>query len=361
MFTVAALGLRRFLRDRSNLFMSVVLPFLVIFLVGQSAGGQSTSTVGIVESDDPLASLVLEELDLETEPFADRAAAFRAVEDTAIPAAIVFETNGSIEFLARPDVARDARAALDDAVAAANQRFVAHRQGALVGVDAATIDAAFATTAPVTVSSSRLGSTYWEGLDDFESSALTQVVLFTVLAALIASGLLVEERNSGMSRRKATAPLSMARLVAGETLGRFTIAGSQALLIVVVSAALFSVGWGNPLLTTLALALTAMVATGLGIIVANLFDSASSANGFAIMTGIVMAALGGAMAPVEIFPPVMQTVARATPHFWAIDALQSSMTGGAIADALPALAVLAAMAGVVLSAATWLHRRRLFG
>ena len=130
------------------------------------------------------------------------------------------------------------------------------------------------------------------------------------------------------------------RLVAGETLGRFTIAGSQALLIVVVSAALFSVGWGNPLLTTLALALTAMVATGLGIIVANLFDSASSANGFAIMTGIVMAALGGAMAPVEIFPPVMQTVARATPHFLAIDALQSSMTGGAIADALPALAVL---------------------
>ena len=360
MLAVASLGLRRFLRDRGNLFMAVVLPFLVIFLVGQSAGGAAASTIGVVNSDGDVARRVLANLDIDTRAFGTRGAAFRAVEDTEVSAAIVFHDDAPLEFLARTDVGRDARAALDDAVAEANQRLVIERQAAAAGADVAAVEAALATTPPVTTTSTRLGTTYWEGLDDFESSALTQVVLFTVLAAMIASGLLVEERKSGMARRKATAPISINRLVAGETLGRFAIAGFQAALIVVVTAAVFSVGWGHPLLTIAVLALLAVIATGLGLIVASVFDSSASANGFAIMTGIVLGALGGAMAPVEIFPPTMQTIARATPHYWSIEALESSMTGGSFNDVSGSLAMLLLMAAATLMAATLLHRRRIF-
>jgi ABC-type multidrug transport system permease subunit len=67
------------------------------------------------------------------------------------------------------------------------------------------------------------------------------------------------------------------------------------------------------------------------------------------------------MAPVEIFPEALQTVARLTPHFWAIDGLQSSLTGGTIGDTTVPLAVLATFAAVVLALSTVFYRLRTFG
>ena len=79
-----------------------------------------------------------------------------------------------------------------------------------------------------------------------------------------------------------------------------------------------------------------------------------------IMSGLVLAALGGAMAPVEIFPDPMQTLARFTPHFWAVEGLQTSLTGGGVGDSMQPIAILAAIATAVLVVSTWLYRRRVY-
>ena len=77
---------------------------------------------------------------------------------------------------------------------------------------------------------------------------------------------------------------------------------------------------------------------------------------------MVLALLGGAMVPLEVFPPVMQTVARLTPHAWALDALGTVVNGGSgIGAVLPQLAVLLTFASLFFAVAVVRFRRVLVG
>lgn len=68
------------------------------------------------------------------------------------------------------------------------------------------------------------------------------------------------------------------------------------------------------------------------------------------------------MVPLEIFPPVMKTVAHLIPHAWALDALNASITRSASPVAVAGdLLVLAGYAIALLSVATVLLRRSITG
>jgi ABC-2 type transport system permease protein len=242
-----------------------------------------------------------------------------------------------------------------------NQRLVVTRQAAVAGVADSDIVAAVGQAGETPVAYETIGDVIWGGLDNTDSAAMTQVVLFMFLSTLTAAGFLVQDRRLGMATRKAAAPVSIAGLVLGETLGRLWIALFQAGLIVAVTALLFDVDWGDPFLTGAVLLLFSLVATGFGVLLGTALNNPESAGGIGVMIGIVLAALGGAMAPVEIFPEALQTVARLTPHFWAIDGLQSSLTGGTIGDTIVPLAVLTGFAAVVLALSTVFYRLRTFG
>jgi ABC-2 type transport system permease protein len=78
--------------------------------------------------------------------------------------------------------------------------------------------------------------------------------------------------------------------------------------------------------------------------------------------GMVLALLGGAMVPIEVFPPVMRTLSHATPHAWAIEALHRLLlNGGGITDILPQLAALLAFAVGLLALASRRFRRQVTG
>jgi ABC-2 type transport system permease protein len=71
-----------------------------------------------------------------------------------------------------------------------------------------------------------------------------------------------------------------------------------------------------------------------------------------------MAALGGCMVPLEIFPDTLRTIAHFTPHAWGYDAFaEIQRHDGTIVDVLPQLGVLAGMAAVLLLLGAWLLRR----
>jgi ABC-2 type transport system permease protein len=77
-----------------------------------------------------------------------------------------------------------------------------------------------------------------------------------------------------------------------------------------------------------------------------------------VLFGLVLAAAGGAMVPVEVFPETMQAVAKFTPHYWAIDGFTEMVRrGGSFGDILLNLAILAGFAVLFQVLATWrLHR-----
>ncbi len=103
-------------------------------------------------------------------------------------------------------------------------------------------------------------------------------------------------------------------------LGRLAVALLQALIIIVGSALFFGVGWGDPAGTAAVVISFALVGTGGAVLLGSLFSSEQQAGPVALLLGLGLAALGGSMAPLEVFPDTARAIAHVTPHAWANDA-----------------------------------------
>ena len=152
-------------------------------------------------------------------------------------------------------------------------------------------------------------------------------------------------------------PTSARSILIGEGLGRFLIAMVQALFIVVAARLLFDVSWGDPLGSGAIIVAFALVAARASMLGGAVLSNENQA-GALIPLALAMAALGGSMVPLEIFPATMRTVSKITPHAWANDAFNELLDhGGTLADVGLQLAVLLGYAFVLLAVATWGLRR----
>jgi ABC-2 type transport system permease protein len=86
----------------------------------------------------------------------------------------------------------------------------------------------------------------------------------------------------------------------------------------------------------------------------------SVTSGRAFLLGLGLAALGGSMAPLEVFPPTARTIAHITPHAWANDAFSKLLKhGGDLITILPQIGVLLGFATIATAIAVWRLRRTL--
>jgi len=272
----------------------------------------------------------------------------------------------AIEYVApAAEISIGLRSTLDAAVAdqaaiARAARFVAEQTGLPIA-DAWTVAIeARGVVAPMEVEVSSVGeSVLPESLAGFGLGAQSQLVLFMFVTSMSAAAQLIASRQLGVSRRMVSTPTSLGTILVGEALGRFGIALFQGVFIVAATALGFGVAWGDPLAAGAIVVAFAAVGAGAAMLVGAIANNAEQASGIGVFAGLGIAAIGGAMAPPEIFPPIMDTISRLTPHRWAIDGLRELAAGGGIVDALPQLGVLAAFAVVLLGLATWRLRAAL--
>ena len=149
-------------------------------------------------------------------------------------------------------------------------------------------------------------------------------------------------------------------MVAGQVVGRWAIGLFQGGYIMLASSLLFGVRWGNLALALLVLLLFSLVASGTAILLGTVLGNEGAASGAGVGLGLVLAALGGSMLPLELFPDAIRRVADLTPHAWAYTALaEVQRRGGTLVDVLPNLAVLAGMAVGAAALGAWALRRSL--
>ncbi|MBA2563960.1 MAG: ABC transporter permease [Gemmatimonadetes bacterium] len=185
----------------------------------------------------------------------------------------------------------------------------------------------------------------------FEQSIPGTMVMFTLLVMLTSGAiLLVIERQQGLLRRLASAPLPRGGIVLGKWAGRMALGLVQIAFAMLAGTLLFRMRWG-PDLTMLLLVLVAWaaLAAALGLLLGNLARSEGQATAVGVLASNVLAALGGCWWPIEITPAWMQRLALFLPTGITMDALHRlvSFESGA-ASALPhviALALGAAAAG----------------
>jgi ABC-2 type transport system permease protein len=132
----------------------------------------------------------------------------------------------------------------------------------------------------------------------------------------------------------------------------------QMALLVVFGFYVMKVDWGDSLpALAIMLVLFGLASVALGVTLGTFVKTESQASNLSIAAGMVMALLGGAWFPMEIFPQGAKTLAKILPTTWAMQGLNElAMRGGGVADiSLPA-AVLSAFAVVFLAIGVWRFR-----
>jgi len=376
--TIAVMSLRRLLRDRTNLFFIFVLPMVLILVFGLVFGNGFTTRVALIapEGDEAAARLVerITASDAFEVVLTDDADVARArIRRNDIDAAIVIPDgygadlaagrNVEIAYYASPNAGGiQVRSAVGAAIA---EESATIRAGRFAAEEAATDPATATATAAAVRGEMPVVEIAVEGGsgspgDPFDTGAAQQLLLFMFITAMASSTALIEARRLGVSRRMLSTPTRPASIVGGETLGRFLVVLFQGVFIVVAAAILFGVYWGDPVAASLVVAAFALTGTGAGMLLGSLFSNEQQAGGIAIFAALMLAALGGSMVPLEIFPDTMVRIAHLTPHAWGNDAFVTLIRhGGGVRDVAKELAVLTGYGVVLTAVAAVVFRRRL--
>ena len=378
---IAEVNVRRLLRDRTSTFFVFVLPIVLIVVLGTVFGGRSAPRMGIVAvesgalGDELVDAIRNGAVKLELKDPATVAELTAGVEEGTLEIGVVIPPGydvtvrgggvAEIVILGQPQSAVSAlREAVSQAVAAQAAvvqaaRLTASREGIPFDEALATARSVQGEMAGVTVAVERIGEGLFPaGTGAFAPGAQNQLVLFMFLTSMTAATQLILTRQLGVSRRMLASPIRVRTILIGETLGRFGVAMLQGLFIVILSAIIFGVSWGDPLAAGTIVVLFALVGTGAAMVVGVFSNNPDQAGALGVMAGMLLGALGGAMVPLEIFPEPAHTLAFLTPQAWAIQGLREvALRGGTVIDVLQELGVLVLYAVALMAVGTWQFRR----
>ncbi|MCI0550530.1 MAG: ABC transporter permease [Anaerolineae bacterium] len=198
--------------------------------------------------------------------------------------------------------------------------------------------------------------------DDFDydpqaNVSAGQLITWVFIPLFGISALFAYERQGGTLRRVLTTPTSKATFLLGTISGQVAMALIQMTLLVVFAVFAFKLNWGNPLGVFLILACSALAAAAIGTAMGTFIKSEGQATGLSVMAGMMLGMLGGCWFPLELFPPVMQTIAQIFPTTWAMQGLLDLLLRGAgVLEILPEAGVLTVFAGIFFGVGVWRFR-----
>jgi ABC-2 type transport system permease protein len=185
-------------------------------------------------------------------------------------------------------------------------------------------------------------------------------ILFLMFTAMQGAMNLIDERGAGLRLRLGLSAGGIAPLLGGRMLWLTGLGVVQALVLFLVAALIY----GVPLLTNLAAwAATAVCAAaasaGIALGLAASCNTREQAQPVSTFAFLILAAVGGSMAPRFLMPEALQTLGWLTPHAWVIEAYQTVLWRGIVnTTVFQAWTVLSSFAAAGFLAALWIEGRR---
>ena len=377
---IISTSLARFARDRFNLFFVFIFPLAIVLLIGIQFGDPPTPSLGVAAGDGPYADQVIDRLGEDTRVevvlHADGDDLISAVDNEELDAGLVLDPDfddrveasqpSQVTFVTSTlGIGPQLQAMVEDALSRSLAEPTAVHAAVERGADreeaeqAAQGQAAIIelVTVEVTTAGERI---FPEHVTGYDIGASSQLVLFVFLTSLTGSAAMIQSRRLGITTRMLSTPTTLGTIIAGEAVARFTIAALQGIYIMLATTVLFGVSWGNLLASAVVLAAFAAVGASAAMLSGSTFNNDEQAAGIAIILGLGLAALGGAMLPQELFSDTMLTTARAIPHYWAIDAFAEVIRNdGTVTDIGTQLGVLFGFAVGIGALAVWRLRATL--
>jgi ABC-type Na+ efflux pump permease subunit len=185
------------------------------------------------------------------------------------------------------------------------------------------------------------------GFQAFGQAVAGNGVMFILLNCIMSGALgLIRERRLHTLDRLLIAPLSRGTILFGKILGVYVLGVLQAVVIFGFGL-LVGVKMGDLLGVTLVTLMFILVGCSMGLMISALARREENVQMLGGPVGLVMAALGGGMFPLEMAPAWMRWIALAFPTGWAMNAYHALMFDGAsVAAVWPNLLALVGFAAL---------------
>jgi ABC-2 type transport system permease protein len=182
----------------------------------------------------------------------------------------------------------------------------------------------------------------------FKQSSPGQLVTWTLITLTGAASVFVNERLGGTLRRLMITPSHKATVLTGKILGRLVLGLVQMSLLVIFGAFVLGVDWGqSPAAIAILLFTFGLAGVSFGVMLGAFARTRSQAGGLGTLFSMLLASLGGAWWPLEVTPPLYQSVVKILPTTWAMIGFTDIVTrGGAVTDILPEAGILLGFAVV---------------
>ena len=168
-----------------------------------------------------------------------------------------------------------------------------------------------------------------EGASGFvvsSTGSLVQWVLFSLLT--VATGV-AWERKRGLLRRLSAAGVSGREIIMGKMMGMVAITFLQQLMLVLLGALAFGVGYFNsPLALFMTMISLSLLAACVGLLISALFRSEPPVIATTVIGAQLLAVLGGAWFPLEVTSAGFSRVAHFFPTAWIMDSLHGIVLKG---------------------------------
>lgn len=145
-------------------------------------------------------------------------------------------------------------------------------------------------------------------------------ILFLMFAAMQGASISIDERKSGLSQRLMVGPKGTFLMLGGKFIFLTLIGVLQCVTILAVAVIFFNVTIMPDILALMLIMLaTAMISSGLALLVAALCMSQSQMHTISTFIVLIFSAIGGSMIPRFMMPAWLQNLGVITPNYWAIE------------------------------------------
>lgn len=186
------------------------------------------------------------------------------------------------------------------------------------------------------------------------------IIFLAFGASRAARSILAEEQNGTFARLNAT-PTAGRTILFGKLLGILFSSTLQFGFLLIVSALLFGLRWGNPLGVAVLAVGVIFAFTALGLLLAVIAKDEGQANTISTTTILMLMVLGGNLTSAQNFPAWLQTIAKITPNYWSMEGFIKLGLGQSTASILPEMTALGIFSVVLFGAGVFLYRQRAQG
>ena len=188
------------------------------------------------------------------------------------------------------------------------------------------------------------------------------MAIFTLMFTMTAGGrVFLQERQQGTLPRLLSTPTRPLHVLLGKIVGIWLTGWAQLAILLVSTALLFRLSWGNPLAVVLVCVFVVLAASGWGMIIAAYSRTPGQANAIGTAISLVFGMSAGHFFPRENLPRWLAEASRISPNAWGLDAFQMLLEGGTLRDLTPILLALAVMTVVLYAVSALGLRSQLSG